>query len=71
MNASGSGILPQHSSLKSFLEAVSFLEPTNNIAPKKDGDMKKITGYIENFVLENNTCWLSCQVTGYPVPRYL
>lgn len=33
--------------------------------------MKKITGYIENIVAANNTCWLTCQVTGYPVPRYM
>ncbi|CAH0555679.1 unnamed protein product [Brassicogethes aeneus] len=44
-------------------------EPTNNVAPKRDGE--KFEGWKVIFIPQNNTAWLTCQVTGYPVPRYL
>uniref|UniRef100_A0A6P7GL15 Down syndrome cell adhesion molecule-like protein Dscam2 n=1 Tax=Diabrotica virgifera virgifera TaxID=50390 RepID=A0A6P7GL15_DIAVI len=43
-------------------------EPTNNVPPKKDG--RKSTGWKEE-VRQNATAWLTCQVSAYPVPRYL
>lgn len=48
----------------------SFIEPTNNVSPKKDGDFGKFTGWKDVFAAKNRTCWLTCQVTGFPVPRY-
>lgn len=47
-----------------------IVEPTNNIPPKKTGDMGKFTG-SQDMVLVSGTSWLTCQVTGFPVPRYL
>ncbi|XP_064216070.1 Down syndrome cell adhesion molecule isoform X7 [Tribolium castaneum] len=44
-------------------------EPTSNVAPKKDGE--KFEGWKVLLVVQNSTAWLSCQVTGYPVPRYM
>nr|XP_023016837.1 Down syndrome cell adhesion molecule-like protein Dscam2 isoform X6 [Leptinotarsa decemlineata] len=44
-------------------------EPTNNVAPKKDGE--KFEGWKLLLVAQNATAWLTCQVTGYPAPRYL
>lgn len=52
-------------------ETISFIEPTNNVPPKKVGDLGQFTGWKDIFVVENRTCWLTCQVTGFPVPRYL
>nr|CAH7736156.1 unnamed protein product [Callosobruchus chinensis] len=47
----------------------NIVEPTNNVAPKKDGE--KYEGWKVVAVPQNGTAWLTCQVTGYPVPRYL
>ncbi|XP_050305180.1 cell adhesion molecule Dscam2 isoform X4 [Anthonomus grandis grandis] len=44
-------------------------EPTNNVPPKKDGE--KYEGWKVILVPQGGTAWLTCQVTGYPVPRYL
>ncbi|XP_066244743.1 cell adhesion molecule Dscam1 isoform X9 [Euwallacea similis] len=44
-------------------------EPTNNVPPKKDGE--KFEGWKVTLVPKNTVAWLTCQVTGYPVPRYL
>lgn len=66
-------IISQHSvdMFQSFKPVPSFVvEPTNNVPPKKTGDMGKFTG-SQDIVFVNNTSWLTCQVTGYPVPRYL
>ncbi|XP_066145682.1 cell adhesion molecule Dscam1 isoform X29 [Euwallacea fornicatus] len=44
-------------------------EPTNNVPPKKDGE--KFEGWKVTLVPKNTVAWLTCQVTGYPVPRYI
>ncbi|CAH1154339.1 unnamed protein product [Phaedon cochleariae] len=44
-------------------------EPTNNVPPKKDGE--KFTGWKDLLIRESKTAWLTCQVTGYPVPIYI
>lgn len=46
----------------------SIIEPTNNVPPKKDGE--KFKGWKEVFVTSNGTSWMTCQVSGYPVPKY-
>ncbi|KAF7271146.1 hypothetical protein GWI33_015952 [Rhynchophorus ferrugineus] len=44
-------------------------EPTNNVSPKKD--LIKFEGWQVLQVRQDGIAWLTCQVTGYPVPRYL
>ncbi|XP_057660488.1 cell adhesion molecule Dscam2 isoform X10 [Diorhabda carinulata] len=44
-------------------------EPTNNVPPKKDGE--KFTGWKDVLVPKNKTAWITCQVSGYPVPRFI
>ncbi|XP_060529744.1 cell adhesion molecule Dscam2 isoform X1 [Cylas formicarius] len=44
-------------------------EPTNNVPPKKVGE--QFEGWKIIFVAKRDTAWLPCQVTGYPVPRFL
>lgn len=48
---------------------ISIIEPTNNVPPKKDGE--KFTGWKDVIISQNKTAWLTCQVTGYPVPIYM
>lgn len=52
-----------------FIFYFAFLvEPTNNVPPKKMG--AEFGGWRVLNILNNTTSFLSCQVTGYPVPRY-
>lgn len=44
-------------------------EPTSNVAPKKDGE--KFEGWKVVSVSNLSTAWLTCQVTAYPVPRFM
>ncbi|RZC32102.1 I-set domain containing protein, partial [Asbolus verrucosus] len=53
--------------LKHILFQVS--EPTNNVPPKKD--FQRFEGHQVVNVPNLGTAWLTCQVTGYPVPRYM
>lgn len=46
-----------------------FAEPTNNVAPKKD--LERFEGWKVVLVAPSETAWLTCLVTGYPVPRYM
>lgn len=48
---------------------VLFAEPTNNVAPKKDGE--KFEGWKVVSVSQLDVAWITCLVTGYPVPRYM
>lgn len=51
-------------------ESIFFiLEPTNNVAPKKIG--AEFGGWRVLDVKSNGTAWLTCQVSGFPVPRFL
>ncbi|XP_071050253.1 cell adhesion molecule Dscam1 isoform X5 [Onthophagus taurus] len=43
-------------------------EPTNNVAPKKDTENFK--GWKVVDVPIKHVAWLTCQVTGYPVPKF-
>lgn len=52
-----------------LVKPVFIVEPTNNVVPKKDGE--KFEGWKVLLVPQNKMAWLTCQVTGYPVPRYL
>lgn len=45
------------------------LEPTSNVVPKKDG--KRFEGWELILTEQYKTAWLTCQVTAYPVPRYM
>lgn len=44
-------------------------EPTSNVSPKKAGE--QFEGWKVLLVSQNNTAWFICQVTGYPVPRFM
>ncbi|XP_048522534.1 Down syndrome cell adhesion molecule homolog isoform X5 [Dendroctonus ponderosae] len=44
-------------------------EPTNNVAPKKVG--AEFGGWRVLNVNSNGTAWLTCQVSGFPVPKFL
>ncbi|XP_056643974.1 cell adhesion molecule Dscam2 isoform X2 [Diorhabda sublineata] len=44
-------------------------EPTNNVPPKRDGE--KFEGWKVLLIPKTSTAWLTCQITGYPVPKYL
>jgi hypothetical protein len=46
-----------------------FPEPTNNVPPKKD--LERFEGHQILIVPNGGTSWLTCLVTGYPVPRYM
>lgn len=48
--------------------ACFITEPTNNVAPKKN--LAQFEGWQVLNIPTNGTAWLTCQVTGYPVPRY-
>lgn len=57
-------------SVKILVDLVTlFPEPTNNVPPKKDLD--KFEGWKVVAVPENDIAWLTCLVTGFPVPRYM
>lgn len=43
-------------------------EPTNNVPPKKVG--AEFGGWRVLNVKLADVAWLTCQVTGYPVPRF-
>lgn len=45
------------------------LEPTNNVVPKKVG--AEFGGWRVLNVRSNVTAWLTCQVSGFPVPKFL
>ncbi|ENN75865.1 hypothetical protein YQE_07594, partial [Dendroctonus ponderosae] len=55
-------------SLRTTLRRRAFLEPTSNVSPKKD--LAKFEGWQVLQVPQTGVAWLTCQVTGYPVPRY-
>lgn len=44
------------------------LEPTSNLAPKNQG--KRIDGSIVQEYSSGGDALITCDVTGYPVPRY-
>lgn len=46
-----------------------FTEPTNNVAPKKIG--AEFGGWRVAYIRQETTVFLTCQVTGFPVPRFL
>lgn len=45
-----------------------FTEPTSNVPPKKVGAE---FGWRVLTVKEQQVAWLTCQVTGYPVPLFM
>ncbi|KAJ8982888.1 hypothetical protein NQ317_004318 [Molorchus minor] len=45
------------------------VQPTNNVPPKKIG--AEFGGWRVVNVNEGDVAWLTCQVTGFPVPRFL
>lgn len=51
-----------------LLDSTHFPEPTNNVAPKKEN--REFVGWKGVTLPENKTAWLTCQVTGYPVPLF-
>lgn len=57
------------SSAPFYVSVWFFAEPTNNVAPKKD--LERFEGWKVVLVAPNETAWLTCLVTGYPVPRYM
>lgn len=44
-------------------------EPTNNVAPKKIG--AEFGGWRVAYVKQKTVAFLTCQVTGFPVPIFL
>ncbi|KAK9880045.1 hypothetical protein WA026_008556 [Henosepilachna vigintioctopunctata] len=50
-------------------QCISKKKPTNNVAPKKDGEV--FQGWKVLNVPKGESAWFTCQVTGYPVPRYM
>lgn len=48
---------------------LSFTEPTNNVAPKKMG--AEFGGWRVAYVEQRKVAFLTCQVSGFPVPRFL
>lgn len=52
-----------------FEEIILFAEPTNNVAPKKIG--AEFGGWRVAYVNNGTVAFLTCQVTGFPVPRFL
>lgn len=53
-----------------FLVFIKFPEPSNNIPPKKVVGAEFEGGWRVLNVFKQTNAWLSCQVTGYPVPRF-
>lgn len=45
-----------------------FTEPTNNVSPKKIGAE---FGFRVAYLLVGKDAYLICQVSGFPVPRFL
>lgn len=46
----------------------NILEPTNNVQPKKVG--AEFGGWRVSSINIGSIAWLTCQVTGFPVPRF-
>lgn len=52
-----------------YCSSPCILEPTNNVPPKKD--FERFEGHQIVDVPLSKIAWLTCQVTGFPVPRYM
>ncbi|KAJ8967480.1 hypothetical protein NQ314_002794 [Rhamnusium bicolor] len=51
------------------LKILQFTEPTNNVPPKKIG--AEFGGWRVVNINQGSVAWLTCQVTGFPVPIFM